>query len=206
MREYTTYIKRLRSTVKRGERMRERRLDLPFRDFAVLVPFMTGDTVEAVGGIAPPPKIAGRAVPQDLHMATFGTLVRLQGVAGDDYTATCCSLVEVLTGVPAVEVSRRPARQVLGLVNMVQREMGRIGKLFQSLQGDKSSDDVAAGIDRLNFGAFGIVDWYARRMGIIDHEDVFATPWQRIYQCMKIDYENIEFNRRLRIIAERRKK
>jgi len=95
---------------------------------------------------------------------------------------------------------------VLGIVNMVEREMERIGRLFQSLQGGTSGDEVAAGIDRLDFGAFGIVDWYARRMGIVDHEEVFALPWQRIFQCMKIDHENNEFEKRYRKIIEQRSK
>jgi hypothetical protein len=87
---------------------------------------------------------------------------------------------------------------------MVQTEMERIGKLFQSLGVEHSSDEVAAGIDKLEFGTFGIVDWYAKRMGIIDHEEVFNTPWARIFQCMKIDHENNEFEKRYRQILERR--
>ena len=88
----------------------------------------------------------------------------------------------------------------------VMEKMERIGKLFKSLQGDHSSDEVAAGIERLEFGAFGIVDWYAQRMGIIDHEEVFATPWARIFQCMKIDHEQGEFEKRYRKIIENRSK
>jgi hypothetical protein len=89
---------------------------------------------------------------------------------------------------------------------MIQSEMERIGKLFQALNTDKTSDEINAGIDRLNFGAFGLVDWYAQRMGIVDHEEVFNTPWARIYQCAKIDHEQGEFEKRYRKIIEQRNK
>ena len=84
--------------------------------------------------------------------------------------------------------------------------MERIGKLFKSLESDKTSEEIRAGIEKLDFGAFGLVDWYAKRMGIVDHEEVFATPWQRIYQCLKIDHENAEFEKRYRNIINRQNK
>ena len=138
-------------------------------------------------------------------MVTFGMLTQLQSAPKDnDYLKTCCALVSVLTGVDVKIVASRPAIEILGIVNMVQGEMERIGKLFQSLNTDKTSEELSAGIDNLNSGAFGIVDWYAQRMGIVDHEEVFETPWARIYQCMKIDHENAEFEKRYRKIIEQR--
>ena len=95
---------------------------------------------------------------------------------------------------------------MIGTVNMIQSEMERIGKLFASLHSERTSEEVNAGIDRLDFGTFGIVDWYAKRMGIVDHEDVFKTPWVRVYQCLKIDHENMEFEKRYRKIIEQRSK
>ena len=89
---------------------------------------------------------------------------------------------------------------------MVKSEMERIGKLFQSLQSSNTADEKMAGIDRMNFGTFGVVDWYAKRMGIVNHDEVFATPWQRIYQCMKIDHEQNEFEKRYRKVVERSRK
>jgi hypothetical protein len=115
-------------------------------------------------------------------------------------------LVSELTGLKPERVASRPAIEVLGIVNMVKDEMERIGKLFQSLNSEKTSEEMSAGIDKLNFGTFGIVDWYAKRMGIIDHNEVFATPWARIYQCMKIDHENNEFEKRYRKVIEQRSK
>ena len=204
-------IQRIKTRIKRNheriDKMRQERLNLPFAHFVMLMPYMTEQTVKSLVLIPPPKKFCKRDVPQDLQLATFGMLTQLQNSPKDnDYLKSCCALVSTLTGVDEKIVASRRAYDVLGIVNMVQSEMERIGKLFQSLQTDKSSDEVAAGIEKLEFGTFGIVDWYAQRMGIIDHEEVFNTPWARIFQCMKIDHENNEFEKRYRKIIENRSK
>ena len=200
----TTRIKRSHERV---DKMRRGRLYLPFAHFVALMPYMTSDTIKSLVLIPPPKKFCKKDVPDTLQMVTFGMLTRLQQAPTDnDYRKTCCKLVSVLLGVDEKVVASRRAFDVLGCVNMIQSEMERIGKLFQSLNTDKSSDEINAGIDRLNFGAFGIVDWYAQRMGIVDHEEVFNTPWARIYQCAKIDHEQGEFEKRYRKIIEQRNK
>lgn len=181
------------------------RLNYPFAKFVALMPYMTEETIKGIVFIPVPKTFCKKPVPQDLQGVTFGTLTQLQQAPTDnDYLKTCCKLVSVLMGVPADVVASRRAVDVLGVVNMIQAEMERIGKLFKSLQVEKSSDELMAGIEQLDFGAFGLVDWYAQRMGIIDHEEVFKTPWARIFQCMKIDYERGEFEKRYRKLVTRR--
>ena len=199
--------RRINRTFERIEKMRRDTLHLPFIRFVMLMPYMTEDTIKSLV-ILPPPKVFCKvAVPDTLQLVTFGMLTQLQQAPKDnDYLKTCCALVSTLTGIKPERVASRPAVEVLGIVNMIQGEMERIGKLFQSLNTEKSSEEVSAGIDRLNFGAFGIADWYAQRMNIIDHEEVFNTPWGRIYQCMKIDHEQGEFEKRYRKILENRSK
>ena len=198
---------RLKRNHERIDKMRRDRLNLPFAHFVMLMPYMTAESIKSLILIPPPRKFYKRDVPDTLQMVTFGMLTQLQRTAKDnDYFGTCCRLVSVLTGVDEKIVASRRAYDVLGIVNMVKDEMERIGKLFQTLQTDKTSDELAAGIDKLDFGAFGLVDWYAKRMGIIDHEEVFNTPWARIYQCMKIDHEQGEFEKRYRKIIENRSK
>ena len=200
-------INTINKTFETIDTMRREVLYKPFAVFVSLMAYMTEDTVKSLVLIPPPKVFCKVSIPDTLQQATFGTLVQLQQAPkGNDYLKSCCALVSVLTGVDARIVASRRAFDVLGIVNMVQGEMERIGRLFQSLNTDKSSDEQAAGIDRLNFGAFGIVDWYAQRMGIVDHEDVFNTPWARIFQCMKIDHENNEFEKRYRKIIEQRNK
>lgn len=204
-------IQRIKTRIKRNheriDKMRRERLFMPFAHFVMLMPYMTSDTIKSLVLIPPPKKFYKRDVPDSLQMVTFGMLTQLQNAPKDnDYLRTCCALVSALTGVDERIVASRRAYDVLGIVNMIQSEMERIGKLFQSLQTDHTSDEQAAGIERLEFGTFGIVDWYAKRMGIIDHEEVFNTPWARIFQCMKIDHEQGEFEKRYRKILENRSK
>ena len=204
-------IQRIRTRIKRNhdriDKMRRERLFMPFVHFVMLMPYMTSDTIKSLVLIPPPKKFYKRDIPDSLQMVTFGMLTQLQNAPKDnDYLRTCCALVSTLTGVDERIVASRRAYDVLGIVNMIQSEMERIGKLFQSLQTDHTSDEQAAGIERLEFGTFGIVDWYAKRMGIIDHEEVFNTPWARIFQCMKIDHEQGEFEKRYRKILENRSK
>lgn len=204
-------IQRIKTRIKRNheriDKMRRERLFMPFVHFVMLMPYMTSDTIKSLVLIPPPKKFYKRDVPDSLQMVTFGMLTQLQNAPKDnDYLRTCCALVSTLTGVDERIVASRRAYDVLGIVNMIQSEMERIGKLFQSLQTDHTSDEQAAGIERLEFGTFGIVDWYAKRMGIIDHEEVFNTPWARIFQCMKIDHEQGEFEKRYRKILENRSK
>lgn len=184
-----------------------RRLDYPFERFVGLMRYMTEGTIKSLAVIPPPHKYKGIKIAQDLQGATFGTLTQLQQSAkGNDYMGTCCKIVSVVTGIAEKKVPKCKAVVVLGIVNMVKTEMERIGKLFQSLNVEHTSDELAAGIESLDFGAFGIVDWYAQRMGIIDHEEVFNTPWARIFQCMRIDHDNSEFEKRYRRIIENRSK
>ena len=204
-------IQRIKTRIKRNhdriDKMRRERLFMPFVHFVMLMPYMTSDTIKSLVLIPPPKKFYKRDIPDSLQMVTFGMLTQLQNAPKDnDYLCTCCALVSTLTGVDERIVASRRAYDVLGIVNMIQSEMERIGKLFQSLQTDHTSDEQAAGIERLEFGTFGIVDWYAKRMGIIDHEEVFNTPWARIFQCMKIDHEQGEFEKRYRKILENRSK
>lgn len=187
--------------------MRRERLHMPFLQFVGLMPYMTADTIQSFILIPPPKVFCKVKIPETLQLETFGMLTKLQQAAdNNDYFKTCCALVSELTGLKPERVASRPAIEVLGIVNMVKDEMERIGKLFQSLNSEKTSEEMSAGIDKLNFGTFGIVDWYAKRMGIIDHNEVFATPWARIYQCMKIDHENNEFEKRYRKVIEQRSK
>ena len=198
--------RKFNNTLNKVDTMRKQRLDYPFAKFVTLMAYMTEQTIKSLVIIPCPKVFYKKAVPDTLQGVTFGTLVRLQQAPKDnDYLKTCCALVSVLTGVPADIVASRRAYDVIGCVNMIQSEMERIGKLFQSLQGEKTSEEIRAGVNNLDFGVFGVVDWYAKRMGIIDHEEVFNTPWQRIFQCMRIDHEQGEFERRYRDIITKKK-
>lgn len=158
---------------------------------------------ELVQQLQKPTKLCGKPVPVSLDDMSFGNLVRLQGIEQeiDAFFEPC----RVLLDVSDKQVAAEDAITVLAFAAWVSREVQRINKLFESTHVDPTIDEIQAGIDKLNFGPFGLVDYFALRMGIADHEEVMNIPWIRIFQCMKIDSEKAKFERRLRKVYENKK-
>ena len=67
-------------------------------------------------------------------------------------------------------------------------------------------EEIKAGINDLDFGPFGIIDWYAHRQGYQDQDDAAKVAWVRVCECMRIDNERIAFERRLREIMANKNK
>lgn len=85
-------------------------------------------------------------------------------------------------------------------------ELERITNLFKTIEYKPTADEVKAGINTISHGFFGTVDWYARRMGITNHDEVVELKWTRIYQCLNIDYHNNKFERNYRKVIEQNNK
>ena len=85
-------------------------------------------------------------------------------------------------------------------------EVDRINKLFSSTSVKPTKEEKQAGVEKLSFGMFGMIDHYALRMGIANHEDVEKVPWIRIYKCLDIDSEKAKFQRRLQDVYARNNK
>ena len=146
-----------------------------------------------------PDRLFGRRVPESLDDLTFGELLGLQEIEG---TSNADSIVIVARTVlktrrPAAWILRTRADRVFGFLAFVTRELERIGKLFKAIEHTPDEDEVAAGVNDLNFGPFGLVDWYARRMGITNQNEVRSVAWVRIFQCMKNDAMHNNFERKL---------
>ena len=158
-------------------------------------PFLEADQVDALKEIAPPARVGLQDAPQDLNDITLGQLIQLETIGAEKGIFEAIAVV--LLGKGEGWAAKAPALPMLGLRNMVVKEQDRIAGLFRSLSREPDAAEVMAGIDKLDFGIFGLADWYARRMGINDHEDVFNTPWLRIWQCRKNDHEEAEYQKRL---------
>ena len=91
---------------------------------------------------------------------------------------------------------------ILGFSTWVTREVERITKLFETTSVVPTPEERRAGVDKLSFGLFGLVDYYATRMGITAHEQVESVPWVRVYKCLDMDAEKIRYERRLREIYQ----
>ena len=79
------------------------------------------------------------------------------------------------------------AEEFFGFGYWILAELERISKLFERIKSIPTDEELQAGIESLNFGFFGTLDWYCKRMGITDHSDAEKVPWIRLYKCMEID-------------------
>lgn len=158
-------------------------------------PYLPEDIINGLKEVACPAKIDGKNAPQDLDDITLGQLIQLESIGAEK--GIFAAIAETLLGKDEDWAMQAPALEMLGLRNMVVAEQDRISALFASLHREPDAAQVMAGIEQLNFGMFGLADWYCRRMGISDHEDAFNTPWLRIWQCRKNDIEEAEYQERL---------
>jgi hypothetical protein len=161
-------------------------------------PFLEDDQIAALKEVACPARIGRTEAPQDLNDLTLGQLIQLESIAAEK--GVFAAIAEVLLNKDAEWAMSAPAFEMLGLRNMVVAEQDRIAALFSSLSREHTAAEVMAGIEKLNFGMFGLADWYARRMGISDHDEAFNTPWLRIWQCRKNDIEEAEYRDNLQRI------
>lgn len=151
-----------------------------------------------------PKFIFGVEVPENFNLLDFGTYSDMCDAIGKE---NHFEVIDEITSLVFPKVSRKTiekenVRKVWGFVNWAVKEIGRINELFSSIKVEYTDQEKRAGIDRLQFGTFGILDWYAKRMGIHDQNEVNNEKWVRIWQCMKNDSEETAFNRRLQKIYE----
>lgn len=148
------------------------------------------------------PHYVGRhRVPENLNNISIGQLIELGMVDGglDSFAVIC----KVLLGLTIDEVSEARAVDVVQFCGWVTSEVERINKLFEQLNAKPSDVEQRAGIKNLQFGLFGMLDWYAQRMGYQDQEQVKDVPWLRIYKCMDMDAKRMQFQKRIQeIIAD----
>ena len=139
--------------------------------------------------------ICGKEVLQDLNTITYGQLDDLSRIGEKEDPAA--KAFKILMDLEPIEIYQENVYDVFGFVNFVRDELTRINKLFQSVQSTHTAEEISAGVEDLNFGTFGVIDWYARRMGITNQDDVYSVAWVRIYTCMKNDNDKAEYERRL---------
>lgn len=139
-----------------------------------------------------PDRLCGKAIPQDLNDLTMGQLADIMSLKKDDEIEA----VHIVTGIDTKLLDKEPALKVIGLVNFIQSELQRISELFKQLKPHYTKEERQAGVEDLDFGIFGTIDWYAQRMGITNHDEVLRVPWLHIWQCSLIDKERHEYQQR----------
>lgn len=146
-----------------------------------------------LGNYERPPKVGKTPVPKNLDDVTIGQLIELGNINEDNAYYEACRIVLHLDR-KAVDKAR--AIEVVAFLSWLTSEVKRIDALFNRLQPKHSTNEIKAGIEKLKFGMFGLLDWYAKRMGITNHDEVLSVPWMRIYKCLQMDFENSEYEKR----------
>lgn len=150
-----------------------------------------------------PYSVGGVKTPDSLNDITIGELMELQSAENErELILKCCTILLSLTERNAL---KSQANDVLGFSVWVSKELERIAKLFQSTTIPPTPEEKQAGVDSLNFGMFGILDYYALRMGITDHEEVEKVKWIRVYKCLDMDAKKARYEKRLRTIISQKK-
>lgn len=143
-----------------------------------------------------PAFLLGKEVPENFNTITYGQLDDLSRAAESSDPAA--SSLSIIMGFEPKQIYSLNVWEVFGFVNFCRSELERINKLFKSIKPRFSAKEIAAGVKEMSFGTFGVVDWYARRMGITNQDEVFSVAWVRIFTCMKNDNMQTEYEKRLR--------
>lgn len=138
-----------------------------------------------------PTYLCGEEVPDNLNHITMGQLMALQNMTNPYEEAP----VQLLSN--PEQLDKEPCEDVIGFCNWVASELKRIADLFSSCRTDLTPEQEQAGFGKLNFGMFGVLDWYCHRMGITDHSEVERVPWARVYKCMDMDAQTRRCEQRL---------
>ena len=168
---------------------------------------------DKIGNLTMPKKIAGKIMPENLNFLTWAEFSALNSITKTEDLFFIP--FEVLCKKKFLKWEFKPKRkrilklklfEVILLIKFIQKEIERIVKLFDKIQNNPTDDEIRAGINNLNFGLFGTLDWYCRRMGITDHKQGEKTLWIRIYKCLEIDNKTAKFERRLHDIINQKYK
>ena len=113
--------------------------------------------------------------------------------------------IKVLYGISTNRILRSKLFDMLAVLHNITEAVEQVNKAFARIKANHTSEEIQAGVKRLNFGTFGVVDSYARRMGIWDHDYVLNNvPALLIARCMDIDHQIGEYQRRLNEIYSKK--
>ena len=170
-------------------------------EFLHLVPFCTdeirNDLQKQLEKADKPTDFGGVKVPENLNEVSYGLLDDLANIAKENNGDPMAEAICLILNIPAEKVYEANVFDVFGLAKWIGEEVKKINRLFERISPNYSPEEVAAGVKSLNFGSFGVLDWYANRQRISDQNLVRDVAWVRIYTCMKNDNAKAEFSKRL---------
>lgn len=144
--------------------------------------------------------------PEDMSDVTIGQLIEMSEATGAD---TDYRILDIMLGMGKDAADGCRAVEVVPFLSWISRQIKGINRLFEGVSAKPTAKEKQAGVDKLQFGLFGMLDWYAKRMGITNHDEVLGVPWLRIYKCMDMDNQVQQYERRFNELSmqeARRKK
>jgi hypothetical protein len=167
----------------------------------MLESILTDESKQTLLNLPKPRTLLGKEVPTDLNEITIGQLSELQeAVKSENMRTIVTESARILLGVAPLKVLRHRADHTIGFAVWVLHELERIAKMWKAIELPTSPEAIQAGAEQMDTDSFDLVDWYALRMGIADHEEAMSVPWVRVWRCMKKDNQNSQFQQRLREI------
>lgn len=172
------------------------------------------------------PRSVKKGLNYDLYLVSFGKLTKLQAI--DTGEAFLTDTFTLMLGPEEREyphfnwvrqridwlklcvlrrkVSRLKTADALRFILKVKEDIEFIIKAFDGIKYKPTPDEIKAGIKNNSGSLHTVADWYARRMGIQDVEEVYRLPWTRVYSAMKIDVEDLNYRKRYSKIVESKNK
>ena len=172
---------------------------MTFASYLLLAEYIKGESIDALKGAEYRGKLGKHDVSANLQGITLGQLIQTQHLFSNAETIVqgICYLAEL----SEKQLGKCPAQDVIAFANAITHELERIAKLFDKCHVPPTPEEKKAGVEQMQFGWFGIVDWYCKRMGIISHEYVTdCVKWVEIYKCLEMDAKMTLFERRLQKI------
>jgi len=155
------------------------------------------DLLKQLEGARKPLYFAGVEVPIDLNLVSYGMLDDLSNIAQSGDLDPMAKAIAKILSIEPEKVYKANVFDVFGISKWIGKEIERINKLFKGISPRFSPQELAAGVKAINFGSFGVLDWYSHRQGITDQNEVREVAWIRIYTCMKNDNIKAEYEKRL---------
>ena len=186
--------------------MSKRKKQCSTAHFLAVMDCLTKESRESLKDAKRPSTYKGKSLKENINALMYGELLELLNIktVADEFVKP----MQVVEGMAEADVLKTDIKVTAGYRNWIFDEITRVQKMFESLSDSVkyTSQELQAGVTDLNFGAFGVIDSFARRMGIINHDYVLeCVPWIVIYQCMKMDNETVAYQRRLQDIIYKKK-
>lgn len=156
----------------------------------------------ALQAVPRPERLGGKRVPETFNDLTLGDLAELWSIR--DQTDLLFRAPKVVLGLTEKQVLRSRTTDLIGFLNFTGAELKRIADMWEQCSNPPTPEQMEAGVRDLDFGAFGIIDSWARRMHIPDHDQAAQTNWLVVWQCMKNDARTAAYERRLQAVINRK--